>query len=64
VKLNEAVATASTMFVKPLLYSEFDKRDKEAQKSLYDLKKMKIDREKYNDKDFLEKLVFYKWRIF
>ena len=62
-KLKEAIATG-TLFVKPLLYSEFDKRDKEAQNALFKLKKMKVDKKKYKSKKYLEKLLYYKSRIF
>lgn len=63
-KFKEAIATTDTMFTKPLLYSEFDKRDKESEESLYKLKKMKRNKKKDKSKKHLEKLLFYKSRIF
>lgn len=62
-KLKEA-ATAATMFTKPLLWSEFDERDEEAKKSLYDLKKMKIDKKKLKSKKYLDKLLYMRYRMF
>ena len=63
-KLKEAIATTQTMFTKPLLYSEFDKYDDEAEDSMYKLKKMKRKKKKDKSKKHLEKLLFYKSRIF
>lgn len=63
-KLSEAIATADTMFTKPMLYSEFDKRDDEAEDSLYYLRKMKIDKKKNKSKKYLEKLAFSRSRMF
>ena len=63
-KFEEAVATASCMFCKPLLYSEFDERDEEAKKSLYNLKKMKVNKKKYKSKKYLDKLLYRKYRMF
>lgn len=63
-KFEEAIATAATMFVKPLLYSEFDKRDKEAEEALYKMKKMKRDKKKDKSKKHLEKLAFSRSRMF
>ena len=61
--LKEA-ATAATMFTKPLLWSEFDERDEEAQKALYDLEKMKVDKKKLKSKKYLDKLLYMKYRMF
>lgn len=63
-KLKEAIATADTMFTKPLLYSEFDERDDEAENALYYLKKMKRDKKKDKSKKYLEKLAFSRSRMF
>lgn len=61
--LKEA-ATAATMFTKPLLWAEFDERDEEAEKALYDLKKMKMDKKKLKSKKYLDKLLYMKYRMF
>lgn len=61
--LKEA-ATAATMFTKPLLWSEFDERDEEAQKALYDLKKMKMDKKKLKSKKYLDKLLYMRSKMF
>lgn len=62
-KLKEA-ATAATMFAKPILQSEFDKRDEEAMKALYRLKKMKTSKKKLKSKKYLDKLLHMKHRVF
>ena len=63
-KFNEAIATASCMFCKPLLFAKQDKRDKEAMKSIYHLKKMKRNKKKDSDPKYLDDLLYYKSRIF
>jgi len=63
-KFEEAIATASCMFCKPLLYAKFDKRDKEAAKSIYHLKKMKRNKKKDYDPKYLDHLLFYRSRMF
>jgi galactokinase len=63
-KFEEAIATSSCMFCKPLLWSEYDKRDQEAEKALYHLKKMKRDKSKDKDIKYVEKLLYYKSRMF
>lgn len=63
-KFEEAVATSSCMFCKPLLWSKQDKRDKEAQKSIYNLKKMKRDKKKDKDPKYVDDLLYFKSRIF
>jgi hypothetical protein len=64
-RLHEAIATANAdMFSKPLLFAEFDKRDKEAQEAISKLKLMKLDKKKDKSMKHLEKLMFYKSRMF
>ena len=64
-KFDEAVATATDcMFCKPLLYAKFDKRDRESERSLYWLKKMKRDKKKDKSRKYLEKLLFMRYRHF
>ena len=63
-KFEEAVATASCMFCKPLLWAKQDKRDKEAQKSIYYLKKMKRNKKKDKDPKYVDDLLYWKSRIF
>jgi len=63
-RFEEAIATASCMFCKPLLYAKFDKRDKEAMKAIYNLKKMKRDKKKDKDPKYLDHLLYFKSRIF
>lgn len=63
-KFYEAAATGDGLFNKPLLFSDFDKRDKEAQSSIRDLKLMKLDKKKDKSQKHLEKLAFSKSRMF
>jgi hypothetical protein len=63
-KFDEAVATASCMFCKPLLWAKQDERDEEAQKALYRLKKMKRNKKKDKDPKYVDDLLYFKSRIF
>lgn len=60
---NEAVATSSCMFCKPLLYAKYDKRDGEAMKSIYKLKKMKK-KKKDDDPDYVDDLLHSRSKMF
>jgi len=59
----EEAATSACMFCKPLLWAKQDKRDNEAMKSIYKLKKMKR-KKKDDDPDYVDDLLHFKSRIF
>lgn len=61
-KLEEAIATSSTLFVKPLLWAKESKQDRKAENAIKKLEKMP-EKEIKTEKD-LDKILYRKYKYF